>query len=129
MTMTSRRPYILRATYDWILDNDCTPYIIVDALLRDVVVPEQFIQDGRIVLNIAPGAVRSLEIEGEYLSFNARFAGTPMDVFVPFYALLGIYAKENGEGTLFEAEDPPPEPPAPTEPPVKSGRPSLRVVK
>ncbi len=131
--MTSRRPYIVRATHEWILDNNCTPYVVVDALLRDVIVPEQFIRDGQIVLNIAPGAVRDLELGNEYISFNARFAGVPMDVFVPLFAVIGVYAKETGEGAMFEPEDIPPQPPEPSklEPKVatKPNRPSLRVVK
>jgi stringent starvation protein B len=102
----------------------------VNATGDRVVVPEQFVQDGRIVLNIAPGAVRGLAMGNREIEFSARFGGTPMAVSVPPGAVLGIYAKENGRGMLFpeeeEGEDAPPEP----TPPAPGGkRPVLKVVK
>ena len=128
--MTPSRPYIMRALYDWIVDNDCTPYVLVDASLSGVVVPEQYVKDGQIVLNISPSAVVDLNITNEALSFNGRFGGVATDIMVPVVAVVGIYARENGQGMVFEPEDetPPPEdtPPGPAKP---EGRPSLKVVK
>jgi len=102
--MTPSRPYILRALYEWLLDNDSTPYLLVDATINQVTVPLQFVKDGRIVLNISPSAVRSLHIDNDALSFNARFSGRPMDVYVPIGAVQAIYSSENGEGMGFGME-------------------------
>ena len=102
--MTPSRPYILRALYEWLLDNDSTPYLLVDATIRNVTVPQQFVKDGRIVLNISPSAVRGLHIDNDALSFNARFSGQPMDVYVPIVAVQAIYASENGDGMGFGME-------------------------
>ena len=128
--MTPSRPYIMRALYEWIVENDCTPYVLVDALISGVSVPEQYVKDGQIVLNISPSAVMELNITNEALSFNGRFGGAATDIFVPVSAVVGIYARENGQGMVFEPEDasPPPDdtPPEPTKP---EGRPSLKIVK
>lgn len=131
--MTSNRPYLIRALYEWLLDNDLTPHLLVDADYENVVVPRQFVEEGRIVLNINPSAVMNLEMTNEIISFNARFGGKETDVFIPPLAVLGIYARENGRGMLFpdeledaEAEDDPDDT-DPTPPP--KGRPSLKVVK
>ena len=135
MSVSSNRPYLVRALYEWLLDNDLTPHLLVDADHDDVVVPLQFVEQGRIVLNIGPNAVRGLELGNRLITFNARFSGTPMDVMVPPSAVLGIYARENGRGMLFPDEemaqdggtapdddhDPEPQPPR--------DRPSLKVVK
>jgi len=103
--MTPRRPYLLRAFYDWLVDNDLTPHLVVDATLRGVRVPVEFVQDGQIILNVAPRAVGNLELGNDCVSFNARFSGTPHSVIVPVYAIQAIYARENGAGTMFEPED------------------------
>lgn len=130
--MTSNRPYLIRALYDWIVDNDMTPHLLVDAGGDQVVVPQQFVQDGRIVLNVSPDAVRDLDLGNEAILFGARFGGMSMDVVVPPRSVLGIYAKENGRGMLFPEEDqdnqPPPDEPAS---PSSGGgkRPNLKVVK
>ncbi len=140
--MTPNRPYLLRAFFDWIVDNDCTPHIIVDAHHPMVAVPQEFVKDGQIVLNIAPRAVTNLSLDGDDVQFSARFNGMPVDIYVPIAGVLGIYAQENGKGMMFEAEEsiaPPPAPPAivkrksmpkpeSTESTSKS-KPSLRVVK
>ena len=127
--MTSSRPYLIRALYQWILDNGLTPYILVDAAIDDVVVPMQFVQDGKVVLNIVPTAVQDLLLDDEMISFGARFSGKAMDVFVPVQAVLAIYAKENGQGMMFN-EEPGSEPPKPTgSDPVATEKPALRVVK
>jgi stringent starvation protein B len=133
MSMTSSRPYLARAIYEWILDNRCTPYALVDATLPGVQVPTNFVKDGRIVLNIAPTATSGLLISDQELTCNARFGGVAMQLHVPMPALLGVYAKENGRGMMFEAETDPE--PTPSEPPTtspgggKGVRPSLKVVK
>lgn len=103
--MTPNRPYLLRAFYDWITDNQCTPYLVVNADFPQVQVPTQFVQDGQIVLNINPSAVMQFEMDNQQISFNARFSGQPMQVYVPMGAVLAIYARENGEGTVFTAEE------------------------
>ncbi len=140
MTMTSSRSYIARALYEWILDNDCTPYILVDAHRRGVEVPQEYVKDGQIVLNISPTAVRALNIGNDYIMFDGRFGGRALTITVPVPALMAIYAQENGQGMVFEAEPldeqeeveeiqaevSDEEPP---QPPKKSGRPHLKVVK
>ncbi len=134
MSMTSSRPYLVRALYEWIVDNRCTPYILVDATKPGVQVPQNFVKDGRIVLNVAPGATASLLIADHELTCNARFGGVPMQLQVPMGALLGIYARENGRGMMFDAEpDLEPDPDGSEKEAagasVKSARPSLKVVK
>jgi stringent starvation protein B len=131
--MTPSRPYVMRALYEWIVDNDCTPYLLVDAAGSDVVVPQQYVKDGQIVLNISPGAVMDLSIANEAVTFNGRFGGLAIDVFVPISAVLGIYARENGQGMVFETEDVShndPEPDGPEPPDIKPDkRPSLKIVR
>lgn len=112
MAMTSSRPYLIRALYEWILDNKCTPYVLVDANVDGVNVPEQYVKDGQIVLNIAPTAVVDLDVGNDTMRFNARFSGVATDVIVPVTAALGIYARENGQGMLFDHEQPSEPPPA-----------------
>jgi stringent starvation protein B len=129
-SMTSSRPYLIRAIYEWIVDNGLTPYLLVNATLEGVQVPTQYIDDGKIVLNVSPNAVQHLELGNEWVMFGARFGGAPMEVSLPPSAVLAIYAKENGQGMMFNEEEgggKPPEPPEPTTP--KPGRPSLKVVK
>jgi stringent starvation protein B len=103
--MTSNRPYLLRAFFDWIVDNQCTPHLVVNADFPNVIVPMQFVQDGQIVLNINPTAVAQFHMDNHEVSFNARFGGQPMRVVVPVGAVLAIYARENGEGTVVTPED------------------------
>ncbi len=103
--MTSNRPYLLRAFYDWIVDNQCTPHLVINANMPHVVVPTQFVQDGQIVLNVSPTAVANFSLDNHELSFNARFGGQPMRVSAPISAVLAIYARENGEGTVFTPEE------------------------
>ncbi len=133
--MTPSRPYLVRAINEWLNDNGLTPHVLVDASHAGVEVPVSYVKDNRIVLNIAPGAVRDLFINNDALSFSARFGGVPMQVTAPMQAVLAIYARENGQGMFFDegedfsgatgpGDDVPPEP----QPPVGK-RPSLRVVK
>lgn len=102
--MKSSRPYLARALYEWLLDNELTPYLVVDATLPGVEVPRQFVQNGQIVLNVAPTAVRDLFMENQAIGFNARFGGQPMQVMIPTPALIAIYARENGAGMVFGQE-------------------------
>lgn len=130
--MTSSRPYLIRALYQWIVDNGVTPYVLVDAAYSGVNVPDQYIQDNKIVLNIAPMAVRSLTLGDKEITFNARFGGKPNDIYVPIDAVLAIYARENGQGMMFTEEPGAgPEPPdgGPGSDDDSPDKPKLRVVK
>ncbi|MGM0907074.1 MAG: ClpXP protease specificity-enhancing factor [Pseudomonadota bacterium] len=102
--MTPKRPYLLRGLYEWIVDNDLTPHLVVDATIVGTVVPQNFVSEGQIVLNISPTAVQNLQLADHEVRFNARFGGQPMQVIVPMTAALAIYARENGAGAMFEAE-------------------------
>lgn len=102
--LSPRRPYLLRAFYDWLLDNQLTPHLVVDVSLPGVMVPMEFARDGQIVLNIAQRAVGGLELADDSVRFNARFGGVPRQVYVPMAAVLAIYARENGAGTVFKPE-------------------------
>ncbi|MFN3919158.1 MAG: ClpXP protease specificity-enhancing factor [Methylohalobius sp.] len=124
--MTSLRPYLIRALYDWIVDNAMTPYILVDAEREGVNVPHQYVQKGKIVLNLKPEAVANLSLGNETIDFKARFGGVPLQVQVPVNAVLAIYAKETGQGMIFEEET---DSTPPSGPEPKPKRPSLKVVK
>jgi len=133
--MTSSRPYLLRAIYEWIVDNGLTPYLLVNADYPGVRVPVEHINNGKIILNVAPEAVQSLDLGTADVSFNARFGGRPMNLFFPVAAVLAIYARENGRGMVFSDSDDSP-PPSPSEPGKgdkpekgKPAQPALRVVK
>ncbi len=102
--MTPRRPYLLRAFYEWLLDNQLTPHLVVDVSVPGISVPMEFARDGQIILNIAPHAVGNLELGNDDVRFSARFAGIPRQVQVPMAAIMAIYARENGAGTMFEPE-------------------------
>ena len=129
--MTSSRPYLLRAIYQWIVDNGLTPHILVNAEDEQVQVPRQYVEQGKIILNIAPMAVHGLTLGNEDVTFNARFGGTPMDIYVPMGRVLAIYARENGQGMMFgeeeDGDEPPPDDTGGDEP--GSSRPHLKVVK
>jgi stringent starvation protein B len=127
--MNSSRPYIIRALYEWIVDNGCTPYLLVDANLEDVQVPIEYVENGKIVLNVSPSAVRELSLGNEDIGFSARFGGTSRTLHFPVTAVLAVYARENGKGMMFSDDagmQPPPAPP-PASPSTK--KPSLKVVK
>lgn len=128
--MTSNRPYLVRAMYEWISDNGLTPYVLVDARRAGVEVPQGSVKDGQIVLNVAMRAVSELKLANDVLTFHARFGGVNQRVLVPVEAVLAIYAQENGQGMMFPAEPANPMPPvgpAPQEPQRPGAR--LRVVK
>jgi len=145
--LTSRRPYLLRAMHEWISDNQQTPHIVVDATLEGVAVPRQYVQGGKIILNISVNATSGLNLGNEGVMFRARFGGSTYDVSVPIGSVLGIYARETGQGMIFSEADAPP-PQSPTEPTPgpgpgtasgqgpgtggaepKRSRPALKVVK
>jgi stringent starvation protein B len=128
MEMTSNRPYLVRAFYQWLVDNSLTPYLLVDVNDSEVEVPVQYVEGDRITLNIAPSAVHNLDLGNDYISFNARFSGKPMDVLFPVSSVLGIYAQENGSGMLFPEEEASEVDSEPDETPPR-GRPSLKVIK
>lgn len=127
MEMSSNQPYLLRALYDWIVDNSLTPYVLVNAEAERVDVPTQYIENGKIVLNLSPAAVSSLELGNDFVIFNARFSGKPTDVSFPISAVLAVYAKENGQGMVFNESDN--EPPTEPEPDKPSGGSHLKLVK
>ena len=147
--MTSHRPYLLRALYEWIADNGLTPHLLVDATRPGVRVPTHAVKDGRIVLNIAERAVAHLQMDNDDVRFSARFGGVSHAVIVPIDAVLAVYARENGQGmelppdiaaqgsaspaqsmdSASESDDVPPddEPPSSEPPPKRGGH--LRIVK
>jgi len=103
--MMSSRPYLIRAMREWISDNGLTPYILVDASASGAVVPEQFIENGKIVLNISERAAEGLHQDNDWILFSARFNGHAMDISVPISAVLAIYAKENGQGMVLDKDE------------------------
>lgn len=139
--MKPRRPYLLRALHEWITDSGETPHIVVDAGADGVVVPRQYVKDGKIVLNVSLTATQGLKLGNEQVSFDARFGGVSFSVSVPVRAVLGIYARETGQGMIFPEGDADPDPtdaPPPTPPKAGTGagagspaakRPKLSVVK
>lgn len=134
--MRSRRPYLIRALYEWLVDCGDVPHLLVDATLAEVNVPESFVQDGRIVLNVGPTAVQMLQMGNEQFSFSARFQGSPQMVSFPPAAVIAIYGRDSGQGMMFGPEDDPDGTPASEggesageETPPKRGKPSLKVIK
>jgi stringent starvation protein B len=135
--MLSSRPYLLRAMHEWIVDSGLTPHLLIDASDPDVQVPDSARQDGKIVLNVSPAAVRDLLIDQDLVTFVARFGGVSRAVSVPVVAVEGIYARENGRGMMFPEEDSVSDQSEPeegdgsdTQPSSESrGRPSLKIVK
>jgi len=138
--MKSSRPFIIRAVYDWVVASGKTPYLMVDALYDNVKVPQHFVEDDQIVLNIAPMAVGNLSMTEDEVEFDASFSGVITHIYVPVKAVKAVYAYENGKGAVFEegedlfgggdddGDNPPPPPLEPQTPP-KKGRPTLKIVK
>ncbi|MGD0959658.1 MAG: ClpXP protease specificity-enhancing factor [Methylomonas sp.] len=135
--MTSLKPYLIRSIYEWLVDNNLTPHLLVNAEYPGSVLPTNFIENGKIVLNIRPEAVQGLLLGNEEIQFNARFAGKAMHITTPTKAILAIYAKENGKGMVFDIEEDDDDgvdnnddntpPPQPTPRVVK--KPQLKIVK
>ena len=127
--MTSSRPYLIRALYEWINDNGLTPYVLADASIAGVDVPKSAIQDGKVTLNISVRAVQALQLDDDAISFSARFGGVSRRIFLPVLAVSAIYARENGQGMMFPTD--PPEvtgSPGEKDDPIKPGG-HLKVVK
>ena len=148
MQFSSNKPYLIHAIYEWVLDNDATPHVVIFADNPETVVPQQFVENGKIILNISPSAAQELVIDEDGMSFSARFGGKPHKIYSPLNAIMAVYASENGDGMSFDIEsenDSPPPTPSPKGPaavdsssdnkptgaPSKkpSKRPSLKVVK
>lgn len=135
--ITSSKPYLIRGIYEWLLDNELTPHLVVDTDLEGVQVPQDYVEDGRITLNISPLACRGLHLDNERIVFTARFSGNSHQIALPPAAVLAIYAKENGRGMVFGKEEDEEGAPAtlePTTPPTtkaprRGKRASLKVVK
>jgi stringent starvation protein B len=126
--MKPRRPYLLRALHEWIIDSGATPHIVVDAAVEGVIVPKQHVKDDKIILNVSFNATQMLKLGNEVLSFEARFNGASFPVHVPIRAVLGIYARETGQGMMFHEGDSESDPGDKT-PPPPGKRPKLQVVK
>ncbi|QOC23672.1 ClpXP protease specificity-enhancing factor [Wenzhouxiangella sp. AB-CW3] len=137
--MLSSRPYLLRALYEWIVDSGLTPHLLVDAQQPGVEVPESAVEDGRVILNVNPSAVRDLLIDAELVTFVARFGGVSQAVTVPVEAVEAIYARENGRGMMFPPDGEDPGGPSGKEgdestearspSPGPRGKPNLKVIK
>lgn len=136
--MNASRPYLLRAIYEWIIDNQLTPYIIVDSMMPAVEVPQRFVENAQIVLNIEPQAVGRLRIGGDAVEFDARFSGVAHHIFIPTQAIKAIYAFENGRGMVFTEEEDDgnggrtsfwSDNSGCSDRPMKQGRPNLKIVK
>lgn len=107
MPTRSRRPYLIRAIFDWATENGFTPHLAVAADYEGVSVPREHVKDGRITLNISPMAVQNLDLDSEPIWFSARFGGRPFEVIIPSGAVLAVFARENGEGVVFGEVEPP----------------------
>ena len=128
----SKRPYLIRAMHEWMVDNSHTPHIVVDAAVDEVIVPPEHVKGGRIILNISETAAHNLKLVNESISFRARFGGVPFDVWVPTRAVLGIYARETGQGMIFsqDASNPDAEASSEAMAPIKRpAPPHLKLVK
>lgn len=124
---TSRRPYLVRAMHEWMTANSQTPHLVVDAAVNGASVPKAYVRDGRITLNVSWQATQGLKLGNDWIEFTARFGGVPQEIRVPVAAVLGIYARETGQGMLFQDDgDLPPPVPGPDD---TGSRPKLRVVK
>ena len=103
---TKQRPYLIRAMHEWMVDNGLTPHIVADAAADGLRIPREYVKDGKIVLNVGYSATRALVLGNDEIVFEARFGGVPQQISVPVAAVLGIYARENGQGMIFSGEDP-----------------------
>lgn len=127
-----KRPFLLRAMYQWITECGHTPHVIVDAAADGAEVPRAYVKEGKIVLNLSESATQRLRLGNDDIEFDARFAGVVHHVRFPVSAVLGVYARETGEGMVFSEQDLGPEPPKrPTTAEEGGGarRPQLKVVK
>jgi len=132
MSDLSTRPYLIRAIFEWCVDSGLTPYLAV-RVDKQTEVPQAYVKDGEIVLNLSAGAVRNLEMGNEMITCNGRFGGSPFNLMVPVAAVIGIFAQETGQGLVFQGSDPQQPPPAAssddeTRKP-KPHKPTLKIVK
>ncbi len=104
----STKPYLIRAIYEWTIDNGLTPQVRVNTGFKNVIVPTEYVREGQIILNIHPQSVKELELGNEFLMCSARFSGKPLEICVPVSAVMAIYARENGVGIVFEENTAPP---------------------
>ncbi|MDA1342277.1 MAG: ClpXP protease specificity-enhancing factor [Proteobacteria bacterium] len=125
--MTPLKPYLIRSVYEWIVDNDLTPHLLVNAETNKGNLPTSYIEDGKIILNMRPQAIDTLSLGNEFIEFNAKFSGRPVQIAASVSAVMAIYAKENGKGLVFDQENNDDDEPPPEQAPPN--KPSLRVVK
>lgn len=103
--MRTNKPYLIRAFYEWIVDNGCTPFLMVNALSPHCKVPGEFVQNGEITFNISTDAIRDLKLGNDAIEFRASFSGIVHVIFVPIHAVLAVYAQENNEGMFFDYDE------------------------
>ena len=127
--MTSLKPYLIRSLYEWIVDNNMTPHLLVNAEHPDAVLPEAFIENNQIVLNVRPAAVQNLLLGDDDVEFNARFSGRSMHIIAPISAILAVYAQENGQGMVFDPSEEAENETALKDKKPTNKRPQLRIVK
>jgi len=127
--MTSLKPYLIRSLYEWIVDNDMTPHLLVNAEHPSAVLPEAFIENNQIVLNVRPAAVQNLLLGDDDIEFNARFSGRPMHIIAPVSAILAVYAQENGQGMVFDPSEEVENDTSSEDKKPTNKRPQLRIVK
>lgn len=129
--MTPLKPYLINTLYSWISDNNMTPHVLIDTSVPDTIVPEQFIQHDKIILNIKHTAIANLDVNNDTLSFNTRFSGIDTFISVPMNSIMSIYAKENGQGMMFDTNKPnndnPDNPTTPDTPPKKKSK--LQIIR
>lgn len=130
MSDLSTRPYLIRAIYEWCVDGGLTPYLAV-RVNEQTEVPLAYVKDGEIVLNLSTGAVHRLEMGNEMITCSGRFGGAPFDLMVPVEAVIGIFAKETGQGLVFQGSDPQQPPPSSNQvdEKPKPHKPQLKIVK
>lgn len=126
--MTSSKPYLVRAIYEWIVDNNLTPYVAVDTCIAETVVPREYIENDQIVLDISPAATNNLVIGNDSLEFKARFGGVAHDIYIPIAAIMVVYAQENNRGMAFPPEEYAELYDKDTAIPCKKGKPKLELV-
>ena len=124
---SKQRPYLIRAMHEWMMDNGFTPHLVADATVTGLKVPNEHVKEGKIVLNVSHSATRGLVLGNDEIAFEARFDGVAHAICVPVQAVLGIYARETGQGMVFAAEDSPQ--PGGDAPPAAASRPALKIVK
>ncbi len=127
--MSSNKPYLMRALYQWICDNNKTPHLMVDASYQGVKVPANTVQKGKVVLNISPTAADGLDMGDDMILFSGRFSGVSYPICVPTASVMAIYARENGQGMMFPSDDSEPPPSPIDEPETIRARPQLTIVK